>query len=554
MLCILCMVVFLLAPTNGMAQTKVYATTATTTTATHTTGVTSSYDQNLATAAELSAFSGVLLGASPYTSNIELSFPSELTSDITTYVKIATDEPNILNGLLGGSLGAVLSALLAGQQEFTVEVKNNAGTVVHTGQSQVAGDFNTAKLSVVVDAAGNYLLKIAPGVPYKHIKFTNRYATIIGTGITKKLYVYEAYHVTGIPVCLPDATYTSTNGSGISASLLNSGTVGVVNPQNAIDANTTNFSTLNMGLVSVGGTIEQVLHFDVASGSTDSFAIRFALTQSLITAGALSNMTIVASNGTTVVQTKTLTELLTLNVLTPVADVVNTVYMTPGAAVNRITVRISSVASVSQSLKLYGVTRTLGPPVITQNPAICQGSTATLILTGTLTGTTINWYTSAAGGTPVLTSASGQSVATPVLNANTTYYVQQVVGGCTGVLTAVTITVVTKPSAGTIVGEQTICLNKVPTQITSSAADSGTGITYRWESSLDGNTWSAISGATLVTYQPGALNKPTFFRRITIRTASGVNCESATAAVKITAKNCMMITNPMVAQRVRNGA
>lgn len=550
------MVVFLLAPTNGAAQTKVYATGATTTTPTYTAGVTNSYDQNMATAAELSAYSGVkvvVVLEQPYSSNIELSFTGELPANTTSYVKVATDEPNILHGLVGGSLGAVLSALLVGGQEFTVEAKNNLGAVVLTGQSQVAGDFNSTKLSVVINAAGEYLLKITPDQPYKSIKITNRYASILGLGVTKKLYVYEAYHETAAPVCLPNASYTSTNGSGISASLLTSNTVGVVNPQNAIDANPNNYSILNMGLLSAGGAIEQVLHYDVLSGSTDSFAVTFSPPQALI--NALSSVTVIASNGNTVVQTKTLTELLALLSLTPVAGQPNTVYMTPGSPVNKITIRIASVLNVAQTLNFYGATRILGPPVITQNLPVCSGSSTTLIITGTLPGTSINWYNNSAGGTPLYTSTSGQAVPTPVLSASGYYYVQQVIGGCTGVLLPVLVTVVAKPTPGTLSAAQVICTGKTPAQITSATGESGAGITYRWESSVNGTAWQTVNGANLITYQPPALTATMFYRRVTIRTASGINCYSdPTAPVKITVNSCQLITNPMVMQRVRNGA
>jgi hypothetical protein len=113
---------------------------------------------------------------------------------------------------------------------------------------------------------------------------------------------------------------------------------------------------------------------------------------------------------------------------------------------------------------------------------------------------------------------------------------------------------VAKPAAGTIAGEQTVCNSKQPTLLTSVSVDAGAGITYRWEFSLDEVTWTPIVSNT-TTYQPGVLAKSTFFRRITIFTASGISCESVpTAAVKVTTKSCMVYANPMVRQRVKNGA
>lgn len=68
--------------------------------------------------------------------------------------------------------------------------------------------------------------------------------------------------------------------------------------------------------------------------------------------------------------------------------------------------------------------------------SICTGNTATL--TATAPGGTYQWYDAATNGNLLF---SGNSYITPVLTANTTYYVQTTNGSCTSPRTAVTVTV-----------------------------------------------------------------------------------------------------------------
>ncbi|WP_347158886.1 gliding motility-associated C-terminal domain-containing protein [Pontibacter chitinilyticus] len=74
-------------------------------------------------------------------------------------------------------------------------------------------------------------------------------------------------------------------------------------------------------------------------------------------------------------------------------------------------------------------------PVAT-DVSICSGSTATLTATGK--GGRLEWYASAAGGTPLQV---GSSYTTPVLTNSTSYYVQEVSQTCAGERTEVTVQV-----------------------------------------------------------------------------------------------------------------
>jgi hypothetical protein len=103
-------------------------------------------------------------------------------------------------------------------------------------------------------------------------------------------------------------------------------------------------------------------------------------------------------------------------------------------------------------------------------------------------------------------------------------------------------------------------MDTAPAILGSTTTNLGTGsgtITYRWESSVNGTTgWTTIAGATSGAYQPTVLHSTMYYRRITISTStvSGntATCESVpTTVAAVTTKNCKVITNPMIYQRVK---
>jgi N-acetylneuraminic acid mutarotase len=95
------------------------------------------------------------------------------------------------------------------------------------------------------------------------------------------------------------------------------------------------------------------------------------------------------------------------------------------------------------------------PPTNTTAPInqnICVGSTTTLSASGI---GTLGWYTASTGGTWL---GSGNSFTTPVLTANTTYYVQDSTCGPSPTRTAIPVTVYPVPSP-TIIGQTSMCIN-----------------------------------------------------------------------------------------------
>lgn len=449
-----------LTPYLGTAQTRIYASTATTSnTALSPNEVlnpTLAYDGNLTTAAQVRASSGVALGIGQYAGYIELEYPSLLPANTTSYVKISTSD-NLLPALLGGSLGNlladVLGAVLLGNQEFTVAAKNG-NAVVLDGESQIDSDFATDRLRIVRDDVGNFLIAITPASPYNRIRLTNRVGSLLGLGNTKTLNVFESYYVSAPANCGSPA-YTSFSGTGITLDLLQLGTAGVQNPQNAIDASTTNFSVLSLGILGVGSSIEQTVYFEGVSNATDQFSVRVRLAQTLLNLDVINEIRVITSNGGVEVSNQSLSTLLTLSLLSPPqGNVITTIPVNPGAPVDRVTLRFYSFvsASVTQSIDFFGVTRTVAPPTITIPAAGsyigCVGETASLIAT-TSAGNELRWYTTATGGVAT-TVASGAPYVTTALTTTTTFYVSAVKIGCpeesSRVAVKVTVTPVDTPT------------------------------------------------------------------------------------------------------------
>ena len=102
---------------------------------------------------------------------------------------------------------------------------------------------------------------------------------------------------------------------------------------------------------------------------------------------------------------------------------------------------------------------------------ICQGSTATL--KATFPGGTYTWYTAMTGGTLL---GTGATYVTPVLNADTAFYVQSEITGCTGKRRRVVVTVTPAPVVDIAADVNTGCVG-AEVNFTN---NSTTGGTYAW--------------------------------------------------------------------------
>lgn len=170
-----------------------------------------------------------------------------------------------------------------------------------------------------------------------------------------------------------------------------------------------------------------------------------------------------------------------------------------------------------------GLITTPVEPVFTiaaNDTTICGGAAVTLTatVTGTLpSGTGINWYSSATGGTPI---ATGNTFTTPVLNSTTTYYV----GTCPGTYRD-TVTVTVSSSVIADAGNNVSICPGGSTQLNATG-----GVNYSWFP-VTGLSASNISN-------PVASPATTTTYVVTVTDANGC---SATDSVTVTVGNNLTI-------------
>ncbi|MGJ8738451.1 MAG: gliding motility-associated C-terminal domain-containing protein, partial [Zobellia laminariae] len=222
-------------------------------------------DSDLTTNATIRASSGLALGLGAYDGHLELTYPTTLPVNTTSYLKIESEE-DILSSLLGGSLGGLLSditgVVLIGNQEFSVEALNNTN-VVQQASSSAADAFSSDEARVIMDKNGDYFLALTPSSPYDRVRLTNSMGSLIGLGQERDLDVYGVFYGDGDTPC-GAPNYTSYSGNGISLDLLDLGGAGVTNPDLAIDGNRSTFSKLGLGIIDVAADVEQTIYFNSA--------------------------------------------------------------------------------------------------------------------------------------------------------------------------------------------------------------------------------------------------------------------------------------------------
>ncbi|MDR0863855.1 MAG: hypothetical protein LBO74_02845, partial [Candidatus Symbiothrix sp.] len=235
-------------------------------------------------------------------------------------------------------------------------------------------------------------------------------------------------------------------------------------------------------------------------------------------------------------------------------------YTTPTLTANtyyrRNAIRATCGGTVSSASALVTVTAnfTQGNPTAA---TICSGATNAFTLavpTGGSGTITYNWQQSADNATwaNATGTRNAANYTTPTLTSNMYYRRQATAATCGGTITSnaalVTVTPVLTTAAPAAV---TICYNTATT-FTVAAATGGSGtLTYQWQSSANGTSWTNISGATSANYTTPSLTANTYYRRNAIRATCGGTVSSASALVTVTANFTQ--GNP-TATTINNGA
>ncbi len=189
-----------------------------------------------------------------------------------------------------------------------------------------------------------------------------------------------------------------------------------------------------------------------------------------------------------------------------------------------------SCGTVTSSGILLSVRPDLTAPVASSDRTICYNSVPAALSATTASGGsglfTYQWQSSPDNSVWTnITGATNYSTYSPPVLTSTSYYrllaISTGLPAC-GTVTSnvVTITVLPELISPVVTADQTICYNTVPLQLTSTASSGGNDtFIYQWFSSLNNTSWSYISGATGLTYQPSSLAASTYFH--VIATATG---------------------------------
>lgn len=178
-------------------------------------------------------------------------------------------------------------------------------------------------------------------------------------------------------------------------------------------------------------------------------------------------------------------------------------FTTPSLAANQtyyVTVkgdnRCENSVGTAASITVSVATAPVAPTVATTGTTICANNATVLTVNNVQANTIYEWYNSANNGTLLFT---GSSFTTPVLNSNTTYYVQAVaISGCTtaSTRTAVLVTVTARPANPTVAATTvTTCTNSTATL---SISNPVAGVTYSWFTMAMGGT-AVGTGSTFTT-------------------------------------------------------
>ena len=147
---------------------------------------------------------------------------------------------------------------------------------------------------------------------------------------------------------------------------------------------------------------------------------------------------------------------------------------------------------------------------------------------------TYQWYSSPDNSSwQPISGATGTTYTPPALTATTYYIVVVYSNGASASGSSAVVTVYPAIQPGSVSPSQTINYNTAPTSLSVSGVSGGNGsYTYQWYySSNGGGTWTAISGATLATYAPGALTTSTEYEVVV--TSNGSSATSGVATITV---------------------
>ncbi len=224
------------------------------------TEVKKAYDNNPDSYTTVETGISLVYGTSP---TLILNYDNYVPANSPFYVKIQLQDNQLLDLLLGGYVGNLLSnvleGLIGGVGNTTFTLKNGTSEIFSGGTHEYANaNIDINKMRFVKDVNGDYYVRFFPGAPFKTLEVKiNQYGLFQAN---KWINIYDTFYYDENSKCSPKFTYSDVTSSLLS--VINNDPISNINY--AIDNNLNTASVFNTGGlldVGVGRKIEQVIDF-----------------------------------------------------------------------------------------------------------------------------------------------------------------------------------------------------------------------------------------------------------------------------------------------------
>lgn len=366
-------------------------------------------DGNLNSYATISSYGGLFAGIGSYSGFLEVDFSSTVLENQVVLVKIETSG-DLLDYLVGGSLGnslaSILGSVLFGDHFFNIQLVDSAGNPVITGSSSDNFASTNEVMSVVVDSEGSFFVRIIAPSNFKRIRIEDHTSSLL-LGQSNSISLAGVCLEESDSICGPQVKYTNFDGDGLNLSLLGISETPLQQLHFAIDNDDSSFSQISTGVLSLGGSIQQIFYLDTILEERYEFHLNLRKTDDLLNLDLLQSIRVrTYLNG---VESTVLTaaDFLDLNVLGLFEDG-DEFYkiILPGEnPFDKVIIELASFVGVELYNQLQINSAEIYPfspygEEYSEDIEICEGEEMTLI-PEVLDGQTINWYDALAAEIPI---------------------------------------------------------------------------------------------------------------------------------------------------------
>ncbi|GGH15836.1 gliding motility-associated C-terminal domain-containing protein [Mucilaginibacter phyllosphaerae] len=329
--------------------------------------------------------------------------------------------------------------------------------------------------------------------------------------------------VTVNPIFSTSCDFASTQTFDVNAGLACIG-CSVTNPNQAVDADTTSASQINLP-VAVGSYVGQTLIFSDGGLAGDSVTIKIGGASSLLSAGILSRIQVASYNGATYNGDRTSISSSAIRLRLLAGNTIAVIRFAPGAAYDRIEVRFNSALAALNTFSIYYASKQVDAPTVAASTVnICSGGKATFTVSNPRPGVTYTFYTTATGNT---VAGTGTTFTTGILNNTQTYYVgsSRTSNGCANP-NRVAVTANVTPTPVNPVLNQTTATICAGDNVTFTVTNAGTAI-VRW--------YNAQTNGTLLftgpSYTVSPVNNTSYYAELTNSSCTSPARTTATVTV-----------------------